>query len=188
MAKHDDGRARRDLAGIGPHPGESEHLVPLRELEGFKVAAGEPDIRGWDVRTLSGRPIGTIVELLADRGMGQVVMLDIDLAGSDRHTFAPIRAAQIDRARRIVLIDSGDLTEQLPSLRRREALSDDDARQFGDDYRRAYGEEVVIERPATGDDVVVRRGVTLEPGTSRAEADLGPRAGREGEPPGETRL
>ena len=142
MARSNHPRGERDQAGIGPHPGEAVNLIPLREMDGFKVAEGEPDIRGWNVRTLAGREIGEVEDLLVDRNLGEVVMLDVNLANSDRHTLAPIRAVQIDRVKRSVIIDSGDIgteDEELPSMRRGE-LSDADAAAFGAGYERAYGD------------------------------------------------
>ena len=170
MARHNASRGHRDQAGIGPHPGEAVNLVPLRELDGFKVADGEPDIRGWNVRTLAGREIGEVQDLLVDKNLGEVVMLDINLANSDRHTLAPIRAVQIDRVRRSIIVDSGDIgtaEAELPSMRRGE-LSDADAAAFGAGYERAYG-----DRGFEGDrEINLRRG-SEEIRFARREAALG---------------
>lgn len=170
MARPNQSRGQRDQAGIGPHPGEAVNLVPLRELDGFKVADGEPDIRGWNVRTLAGREIGEVQDLLVDRNLGEVVMLDINLANSDRHTLAPIRAVQIDRTRRSIIVDSGDIgtaEAEMPSMRRGE-LSDEDAAAFGTGYERAYGDRG-FDRDR---EINVRRG-SEEIRFSRREATLG---------------
>ena len=108
--KHDD-REGRDAAGIGPYAREREHLVALSTLGNWKVSDGEPDIRGWEVRTVSGRQLGTVQDLLIDSDAGEVVLLDVDLPDRSHHTFVPIRVTQIDRARRVVLMDSADLPE-----------------------------------------------------------------------------
>ena len=55
--------------------------------------------------------MGSVKDLLIDAKAGEVVLLDVDLAATDRHTFVPIRVAQIDRARRLVLMDSADMPE-----------------------------------------------------------------------------
>jgi hypothetical protein len=102
-------RDARDAAGVGPYARERENLVALSTLESWTVSEGEPDIRGWDVTTVSNRQLGTVQDLLVDPNAGEVVMLDVDLPGTDRHTFVPIRVVQIDRARRVVLMDSADL-------------------------------------------------------------------------------
>src|SRR4051812_33372128 len=102
-------RSERDAAGVGPYAREREALAALSTLESWKVSEGEPDIRGWEVRTVSGRQLGSVTDLLVDVDAGEVVLLDIDLPGTDRHTFVPIRVVEIDRARRVVLMDSADI-------------------------------------------------------------------------------
>src|SRR5919199_4689523 len=146
MSRADDrieaDRARRDRAGVGPSARTSVRLVPLKELDSWKIAEGEPDVRGWEVRTVSGRDIGEIDDVLVDPEAREVVMLDIDLRGTDRHTLAPIRAVQLDRARRVAIIDSADLrdADDIPALRRNAPPTDEEARHFGQRYERAYGE------------------------------------------------
>jgi hypothetical protein len=107
MESHD--RDGRDAAGIGPYAQERERLVPMSTLQSWAVSAGEPDIRGWEVRTVSGRQLGAVGDLLIDQSKGEVVLLDVDLPGTVRHTFVPIRVVQIDRGKRIVVMDSADL-------------------------------------------------------------------------------
>ena len=109
MSRND--RDGRDAAGIGPYAREREKLVPMSTLESWNLTDGEPDIRGWDVRTVSGRQLGSVSDLLVDQAEGQVVMLDIDLPGTDQHTFAPIRIVTFDREKRVVLMDSADLPD-----------------------------------------------------------------------------
>lgn len=104
-------RHERDAAGVGPYAQEREKLVALSSLDSWKVADGDPDIRGWEVRTVSGRQLGIVSDLLIDSDAGEVVMLDVDLPGTDRHTFVPIRVVQIDRVRRLALMDSADFPE-----------------------------------------------------------------------------
>jgi sporulation protein YlmC with PRC-barrel domain len=106
-----DDRDGRDAAGIGPYAREREGLTSLSSLGSWKVSEGEPDIRGWEIRTVSGRQLGAVADLMIDADAGEVVMIDVDLPGTDRHTFVPIRVAQIDRAKRVVLMDSADLPD-----------------------------------------------------------------------------
>jgi PRC-barrel domain protein len=174
-------RERRDDAGVGPYPEHGGNLVPLKELDHWDVAEGEPDIRGWQVRTLGGRVIGDVADLLIDTEEREVVMLDIDIEGSNRRTLAPIRAAQIDRAERIVLIDSADLHEEaLPTVERAADRQNETDREVRADERRALaadvapehrtvryrgsehvgeGEQVIERRPVVVEEVVVRRRV-----------------------------
>lgn len=112
MANKDRGRGRSDAAGVGPYVRKGVPLERLSELGNYKIAEGEPDIRGWEVRTISGRQLGEVVELLVDPDAGEVVMIDVDLRDSGRHSFAPVRAAMIDRTARVVRLDTGDLHDQ----------------------------------------------------------------------------
>lgn len=102
-------RVDSDAAGVGPYARDTERLVKLSDLDGWDIAEGEPDIRGWEVRTVSGRELGEVKELLVDPDSREVVMLDVDLSGTDEHAMLPIRVAELDRERRIVRVDSADL-------------------------------------------------------------------------------
>jgi PRC-barrel domain protein len=140
MASKDKGRGRSDAAGVGPYVRKGVRLARLSDLGKYKVADGEPDIRGWEVRTISGRKLGEVSELLVDADAGEVVMLDVDVGTGGRHSFAPVRAAMIDRTVRVVRLDTGDLKDgELPSLASA-GSGEEDARQFGAGYERAYGE------------------------------------------------
>ncbi len=114
-------RGMRDEAGVGPNPRDARRLIPLRDLDDYKVAEGEPDIRGWNVYTATGREIGEIEDLLVDTDIGEVVMVDIDLKRDDRHTLAPIKAAWIDRPNRRVVLNTTmfDVDDDIPALHRR---------------------------------------------------------------------
>lgn len=144
MADRRARRGLRDEAGVGPNPSDARRLVPLRELDDYKVADGEPDIRGWSVYTATGREIGDIEDLLVDVDMGEVVMVDVDLKRDDRHTLAPIKAAWIDRPNRRVVLNTTmfDVDDAIPSLRRRgEPIETESVRRFNERYERAYGED-----------------------------------------------
>src|SRR5262245_4626620 len=101
-------RIRRDAAGVGPDPDLAGRLYRLGEAD-YRIVDGEPDIRGWEVRTLAGNEVGAVGDLLIDPDRGEVVMLDIDLKDSDQNINIPIRGVQLDRSRRRVVVDSGDV-------------------------------------------------------------------------------
>lgn len=153
---------RRDNAGIGPDPSMAGKLTRLSSMRGFDIAQGEPDIRGWDVRTLAGVEIGEVDDLLVDPQRGEVVLIDIDMKDSDQHVNVPIRGVQIDRTRRCVIVDSGDLRNA-----RESGLGLDDrdlARERSDSEQRLQAnedatEEVVVERRPVIEEVVIRRRV-----------------------------
>lgn len=109
-----------DEAGTGPEPRLSRHLMPLREARHFRVAKGEPDIRGWSVFSSNGREVGRVGDLLVDTSIGEVVMFDVNRGDTGDQTIAPIRAAWIDRANKRVILDSAHLApiSELPALGR----------------------------------------------------------------------
>lgn len=101
-----------DQAGTGPDPRLSRHLMPLREAKRYRLAKGEPDIRGWSVFTSSGQEVGRVGDLLVDPSMGEVVMFDVNRGDSGDQTIAPLRAAWIDRETKRVIIDASFITPQ----------------------------------------------------------------------------
>ncbi len=110
-----------DEAGVGPDPTQVRHLTPLRELRKWRVARGEPDIRGWHVFTSNGRDVGRVAELLVDDTIGEVVMFDIAVERTSESVLAPIRAAGVDRANKRVILDGAQVPTRddvLPALGR----------------------------------------------------------------------
>jgi uncharacterized protein (TIGR02271 family) len=77
-------------------------LARLDDLDDFKVADGDPDIRGWDVKSSDGRKIGKVEELLVDTAAMRVRYIEVELdkkaAGLDenRHVLVPIGTARLD--------------------------------------------------------------------------------------------
>ncbi|HYW51219.1 MAG TPA: PRC-barrel domain-containing protein, partial [Gemmatimonadaceae bacterium] len=105
----------------------SGQLAHLKDLD-FKIAEGEPDIRGWDVRGTDGQKIGKVEDLLVDTAAMKVryieVHLDKDIAQQigrsadvSTHNIADTAASRdvastddrksSDRAGRYVLIPIG---------------------------------------------------------------------------------
>ena len=68
--KHDS-----DTEGTVAHP----RVAALRNLRGYKVAEGDPDVRGWEVAGGDGLRIGTVNDLLVDTVAGKARYLDIQL-------------------------------------------------------------------------------------------------------------
>jgi sporulation protein YlmC with PRC-barrel domain len=129
---------RRDQAGVGPDPSESRRrLVSIDDLNGYSVAKGEPDVRGWEVCTLGGRQLGAVEDLLIDPERGEVVMLEVELRGDGLHAEVPLRNVQIDRKRKVVVVDSGDIeTGSRSDIRARDRM--DSAER--DEIRGRYSE------------------------------------------------
>jgi sporulation protein YlmC with PRC-barrel domain len=101
-----------DQAGTGPDPRLSRHLMPLREAKRYRLAKGEPDIRGWSVFTSTGQEVGRVGDLLVDPSMGEVVMFDVNRGDTGDQTIAPLRAAWIDRESKRLIIDASFITPQ----------------------------------------------------------------------------
>lgn len=164
---------RRDQAGVGPDPADGRRrLVSIDDLSGYRVASGEPDVRGWEVCTLGGRELGEVEDLLIDPDRGEVVMLEVELRGEGVHAEVPIRAVQIDRKRKVVLVDSGDISDGVRNDTRARDRMDATEREtirgtyrdtrdvrYGDrvDHHDDVAEEQVIERRPMVEEVVVRR-------------------------------
>jgi uncharacterized protein (TIGR02271 family) len=90
-----------------------DRVVPLDQLDDFKVAEGDPDVRGWEVIASDGRKIGEVDQLLVDTAAMKVRYLDVDvdnelMAGdvSDRHVLIPIGYARLDEGDDRILVDS----------------------------------------------------------------------------------
>lgn len=54
-------------------------ITALRNLKGYRVTEGDPDIRGWEVVGGDGLRIGEVNDLLVDTAAGKVRYLDIQL-------------------------------------------------------------------------------------------------------------
>jgi len=176
---------QRDAAGIGPYAQDAERLVRLSDLGKWDVAEGEPDIRGWEVRTIGGRDLGKVTELLVDPDAGEVVMIDVDLTPGHQHALVPLRIIEIDRGRRVVRMDSSDLTpaeqaavEDAGSDATGSRAASTRDRNWADTGRVRYpgraDDEVVVERRPIVEEVVVRRRLVDE-GESVDSVDARPR-------------
>ncbi|MBW3569947.1 MAG: PRC-barrel domain-containing protein, partial [Gemmatimonadetes bacterium] len=91
---------------------DMDRVVPLGQLDDFKVAEGEPDVRGWEVLASDGRKIGEVDELLVDTAAMKVRYLDVDVdeamtaGGPDRHVLIPIGYARLQEDRDCVTVDA----------------------------------------------------------------------------------
>jgi hypothetical protein len=74
----------------------------LQELDrsDFEIVDGEPDIRGWDVKTASGQKIGAVEELILDAQRKKVRYMVVDLNDNElkldhRKVLVPIGLAEL---------------------------------------------------------------------------------------------
>jgi photosynthetic reaction center H subunit len=90
-----------DTAKIRQRRGK-EALARLDELDGYKVADYDEDIRGWDVFTPDGKKIGKVEELVVDTSVLKAryleVKVDKDVLGAkdDRWVLVPVGAARLN--------------------------------------------------------------------------------------------
>lgn len=73
---------------------------PLSDLDDFKVASDDPDVRGWDVISADGRKIGDVKDLIVDTGAMKVRYLDVEVgkdfrADNNHRILVPIGQAQL---------------------------------------------------------------------------------------------
>jgi sporulation protein YlmC with PRC-barrel domain len=82
-----------------------KHTYRLQELGGsdFEIVDGQPDIRGWDVKSASGQKLGEVDELIFDAQTRKVRYMVVDLDDNDeldlddRDVLIPIGLAELHR-------------------------------------------------------------------------------------------
>lgn len=86
-------------------------LARLDELDDFTVADGDPDIRGWEVRTVDGKKLGKVEELIVDPTAMKVRYMEVEVDSKfegrrgDGHILVPIGTARLDDDNDNVLIN-----------------------------------------------------------------------------------
>lgn len=101
---------------------EKKKYNRLQELDSsnFEIVKGEPDIRGWDVRYMTGQKLGSVEELIIDVSEKKVRYMIVDLDENElklvnRKILIPIGLAELDKKEDDVLIPNISL-EQLSRL------------------------------------------------------------------------
>lgn len=94
----------------------------LQELDrsDFEIVEGEPDIRGWDVKTTTGKKIGEVEDLIIDAQQKKVRYMIVDLDDNElkldhRKILLPIGLAELDKKEDDVILPNVQ-AEQLKSL------------------------------------------------------------------------
>lgn len=129
MARNDDYRKERQL-------------LPLDHMKDYRVAQGEPDIRGWTVVSSDRKKIGKVHQLIVDTERMKVRYLDVEVDAKvldipkNSHVLVPIDVAHLDDDDERVYVD--DFTTQ-----RLATIPPYDHRAINRDYEttieRAYG-------------------------------------------------
>jgi hypothetical protein len=126
-------------------------------MDDYEIVDGEPDIRGWDIRSLDGRKLGEVDDLLVDTQQMKVryveVKLDDDLVPDDahRHTVLPIGTAQLDEDEDEVIVNlRADDVRALPPYTRGN-LTRDDEHSFMERLTKSSEGTSATHRDAGGD-------------------------------------
>lgn len=88
----------------------TDRIIPLDDMDDFKVADEDPDVRGWDVMTADGSKLGEVDNLLVDSTAKKVRYLDVDLDDGlldddERHILIPIGYARLHENDDQVFVD-----------------------------------------------------------------------------------
>lgn len=92
---------RNDAGNRGDFNGSDSQLYRLGELENYKIASDEPDVRGWTIVDRDNKEFGTIEELVVDPDKKKVRYLDVNTSRyrpseEEHRLLIPIGLAQID--------------------------------------------------------------------------------------------
>lgn len=144
---HHDKTTTSGRAATNPGSGATAHLCRLHDLHDYKIAHGEPHVRGWHVKTADGQKVGKVDDLIVDTDAMQVRYLDVELdrkslkLNEDRHVLLPIRDARLDEYEDEVLL--GAMTAiQLAALspyRSGDAIAPGKTPPRPEDTRQFYG-------------------------------------------------
>jgi sporulation protein YlmC with PRC-barrel domain len=95
-------------------------LAHLSEMDDYEISDGEPDIKGWDVRTMTGEKVGKVADLIVDTATMKVRYIEVAFdkllmaSGERRHALIPIGSSRLDGDADDVLVNLRD--EQLITL------------------------------------------------------------------------
>jgi hypothetical protein len=109
---------------------DGSRVIPLAQLQGFRIANGALDMRLWQVHSGDGRWIGTVDELLVDTATMDVRYLDVEVenllvTGRERHVLIPVGHARPDaKLSSTVVVDalSAQAVAGLPTYERGAAV------------------------------------------------------------------
>lgn len=138
-------RARSSALNTAP-------LARLGKLDDYRIADGEQDIRGWDVRTADGWKLGEVEDLVVDmramrvRYMVVRISKDLLIADADRRVFLPLGTARLDDDSDNVIVERVPIDGFAGFLSQRADFTRDDESA----WRRAYGHD---EPAATATDL-----------------------------------
>lgn len=175
----------------------TDRIVPLDQLDDFRVAEGDPDVRGWDVISADGKRIGEVDNLLVDTGAMKVRYLDVEVdtemieSDKNRHILIPVGYARLDESEDQVRVDSLDSSRlrEFPEYRQGQITSEfetDIQNQFGAGAAGVGGFAAGMERGSGGREFLGERKLEEDGHVTRSEEEL--EIGKHEERAGEVRL
>jgi len=87
------------------HDEEEEQigLVRLSRVT-YQLADGQPDAMGWQVADIEGVIFGTVSDMLADAGTGQIVFVAVRTEESGRIALVPVEGMYLDIAHDLLIV------------------------------------------------------------------------------------
>lgn len=120
-------RADEPLVGSRRTEGQSA-LTRFSEMDGFEIAEGEPDVRGWRVRTRDSIAPGEVTDLVADAAALKVRYAVVHLTDG-RDVLLPVGYLEVDLVRELVRAPAllADDIRALPAVRGSVTRTDEEA-------------------------------------------------------------
>jgi len=116
----------------------------------FRIADGEPDIRGWKVRSRDGRVLGKVKDLLINKAHRLAEFIEVEVDGEeDRRTILPIQQAILNEGEdevRFLGIDGDGMSELSEPTQSTKDLLRDLNRFFGSRRDGRDAEGYLVER------------------------------------------
>lgn len=148
------GDARSDSRDVSSSSAEHAGLRALSDLDDLEITEGEPDIRGWTVRTADGVHVGEVDDLIIDTHAMKVRYMCVELDGATfdlddkRRVLVPLGTARLDDVNDDVFLASS--AAQLLAL----PAYDDDTFTTGDnsDSHELFGRPWMTGQTASADD------------------------------------
>ena len=141
-------RETSQTPGDTRRPPSTSRFMRLHDLDDYRVARGDPDVRGWHVKTRNGERAGKVDSLIVDTEAMQVRYLDVELdrktyrLNDECHVLVPLAYARLDEKHDDVLLDSITAAEmaELQPYHPGQAITPEPAAEYRDtDARQFYG-------------------------------------------------
>ncbi len=131
---------------VGDRANDNKHLFRLGELDDYKVASDDPDVRGWTIVDRNNRELGTISELIVDVDKERVRYLDVTPAAGIYDGSANARFDDRRDTRSVDRTDSvrTDTVDRRDTVDRTDAVDRSASRTSGSADRREDGDHHLL--------------------------------------------